>query len=219
MNLPASSQLLLSDRNISQCRASLEIAGVCPTCDVSYARPLTSRRMISTWLPSQAPRSALVVSHHLNGLLRTNNSRILRLVPHEVRYVSGQSNQPFLPPPQASLDDIQYGCPALSSLPISRQHQSRPSPQRVSHPSKNTLRRKPHRISAAVTLLPFHRPDCISDRGLATSATRSQRTETSTARDLRTLREHDDSRAKSSTKTLTFQLSIGTESGIAATFR
>jgi len=40
MNLPASPQRLLSNCDIPRCRASLEIAGVCPTCDVSCARPL-----------------------------------------------------------------------------------------------------------------------------------------------------------------------------------
>jgi len=114
-----------------------------PALDISATRPLpvtvaSNLRQSDT---NPTTRSAIVVSHHLDGLLRIAASGVLQPKPNEVRCVSVAFSPRLQPPPWTNPDG--------SCLPGSRHphHQqvspmapgASPSPQRFSHPSKNPL--------------------------------------------------------------------------------
>jgi hypothetical protein len=81
-------------------------------------------------------RSALVVSHHLDGLLRAGAAGLLHpAVDSGVRCVSGSGSQEL--PREVALE------------------RPSPSPHRESHPSKSSPHQQPYRITAAVALLPL----------------------------------------------------------------
>jgi hypothetical protein len=89
-------------------------------------------------IPTRLSRSVLVVSHHLNGFLRTAAPDVLQPEPNEVRCVS-------------------VTCiPMANHLDASTPLEAGPFPATRSHPPKNTPHQQPYCITAAVALLSFH---------------------------------------------------------------
>jgi hypothetical protein len=87
-------------------------------------------------VPTEAARSAPVVSHHLDGFLRSTGSRRI------AAWYRSWGSPRFDPPrTRARAEARTLACKEAS-------------PQRV-HPSTNSPRRQPHRITAAVALLLF----------------------------------------------------------------
>jgi hypothetical protein len=91
-------------------------------------------------LPHRQSRSALVVSHHLDGLLREQAVSLLHLT-------TGKRFAAFPPLRPPNLD-------ARASTPGSL----RGFPAAQSHPSKNSPRQQPYRVTAAVALLTLQLP-------------------------------------------------------------
>jgi hypothetical protein len=96
--------------------------------------------------------SALVVSHHLDGLLRKWAPGVLQ------------------PVTAVGFDAFQTSVPASPGPKTHQGGDRKSSSQRGSHPSKNPPRQQPRRITAVVTLLMFDHPvacsksgDCASD--------------------------------------------------------
>lgn len=88
-------------------------------------------------LPHRKSRSALVVSHHPDGFLREQAVSLLRLT--------------------AGLRFAAFPLRSPQSTDRSRLNgHRRDSPQRVSHPSKDSPRQQPHRVTTAVAFLTFH---------------------------------------------------------------
>jgi hypothetical protein len=143
MDLAPSSERLPSYRIDPRRSASLGIRPrVCPAFDIPVVRPLPgfvglSRHCRSARvLPRTRTRSALVVSHHLDGLLRTQASGLLH--PEAER----GSLRFAMPPPRPLAEATVRGL-------------VHPSPQRGSHPSKNSPRRQPYHVAVAIALLPL----------------------------------------------------------------
>jgi len=86
---------------------------------------------------STRTRSAPVVSHHLDGLLRTTG----------LGFVAPRSQTGFV--------TFHSAFSARAPAETDSQGLTPHSPQRGSHPSKNSPRRQPYHVTVAVALLPF----------------------------------------------------------------
>jgi hypothetical protein len=109
--------------------------------------PPDSRVRLRSPTTKPTTRSALVVSHHLDGLLRKRAVGLLHPT-------TGQRFAAFL----GSLVHSH----TAETVPV---HVYVLSPQRFSHPSKDSPRPQPHRVTTAVALLTFHSlPHCLQLR-------------------------------------------------------
>jgi hypothetical protein len=143
MDLAPSSERLPSYRTDPRRSASHGIGPrVCPAFGIPVVRPppsivgLSHHCRSARVLPRTRTRSAPVVSHHLDGLLRTQASGLLH--PEAER----GSLRFAMPPPRPLAEATVRGL-------------VHPSPQRGSHPSKNSPRRQPYHVPVAVALLPL----------------------------------------------------------------
>jgi hypothetical protein len=108
----------------------------------AFERPLphASPRASVTREPPSPSRSVLVVSHHLDGFLRSE--------------VAGLSH-PAASPGVRRVSAVWR--PRLHHPKAVSRGTSTTSPRRVSHPSKNSPRVQPHHVAVAVAPLPFLR--------------------------------------------------------------
>jgi hypothetical protein len=110
-----------------------------PPTGIPPARPLPGAEApFGSTLPSADSCSALVVSHHHDGLLRAEVTGLLHPA-------TGQGFAAF------------HAC-RLSAAPEGEAGGRGQSPRRGSHPSKSSPHQQPHRITAAVAFLPL--PSC-----------------------------------------------------------
>jgi hypothetical protein len=103
------------------------------------SRPLPPDPKIKLRRPTSTPTacSALMVSHHHDGFLRERAVSLLRLTAG-LRFAAFPSS------------------PSTSTAEAADPERFSTSPQRVSHPSKDSPRQQPYRVTAAVAFLTFH---------------------------------------------------------------
>jgi hypothetical protein len=109
-----------------------------PACPPSVHSPMASPPPFGPEVPPSESRSVLVVSHHLDGFLRS-------AAPGLLHPGTGLGSRRF--PTSHPRDPSQSRDPSEPGR----------SPQRLSHPSKNSPHPQPYRVTAAVALLPLPR--------------------------------------------------------------